>query len=133
MWVGAVAVVVLTWTWELKPVVAQGYYEVVVPNAGIATMHAAVTHYGNVVLLDRTNVGVSQLNLPDGVCRDNPADRVRLCNSPPSPQYFDHPIQAQVLASLHGSSLRFVTRGCIYHLRYVLPAQPLNCELSECL
>lgn len=74
MWALLVLVVLLTWTW--KPVAGQGYYEVVVPNAGISTMHAAVTHYGNVVLLDRTNIGVSQLNLPDGVCRDNPADRV---------------------------------------------------------
>lgn len=60
----------------LTGVAAQGYYEVVVPNAGIATMHAAVTHLGSVVLLDRTNIGVSQLNLPDGVCRDNPQDQV---------------------------------------------------------
>jgi hypothetical protein len=57
---------------------AQGYWETVVNNAGIATMHSAVTHYGNVVLLDRTNVGPSQLDLAKGVCRDNPADRVRL-------------------------------------------------------
>jgi hypothetical protein len=28
------------------------------------------------VLLDRTNIGPSQLALPAGVCRDNPADRV---------------------------------------------------------
>ena len=67
----ALEVVVLT------GVAGQGYYEVVVPNAGIASMHTAVTHLGNVVLLDRTNIGTSQLNLPDGVCRDNPQDRVR--------------------------------------------------------
>jgi len=55
---------------------AQGSWETVVANAGIATMHAAVTHYGNVILLDRTNIGDSELPLPTGVCRDNPADRV---------------------------------------------------------
>jgi len=54
----------------------QGYWETVVANAGISTMHSAVTHYGNVVLLDRTNIGPSQLGLAKGVCRDNPADRV---------------------------------------------------------
>jgi len=53
----------------------QGYWETVVANAGISTMHSAVTHYGNVVLLDRTNIGPSQLGLAKGVCRDNPADR----------------------------------------------------------
>lgn len=61
---------------------AQGYWETVVGNAGIATMHSAVTHYGNVVLLDRTNVGPSQLNLAKGVCRDNPQDRVRSFQTP---------------------------------------------------
>lgn len=55
-----------------------GYWETVVGDAGIATMHAAVTHLGSVVLLDRTNIGPSQLALPAGVCRDNAADRVRL-------------------------------------------------------
>lgn len=53
----------------------QGWWEVVVNNAGIATMHAAVTRFGNVVLLDRTNIGDSQLPLPNGVCRNNPQDR----------------------------------------------------------
>lgn len=55
---------------------AQGSWETVVDNAGIASMHSAVTHYGNVILLDRTNIGDSQLALPAGVCRDNPLDRV---------------------------------------------------------
>lgn len=62
--------------WSASTVEAQGYWETVVANAGIATMHAAVSHDGNVVLLDRTNIGASQLALAPGVCRDNPADRV---------------------------------------------------------
>ncbi|KAG0570347.1 hypothetical protein KC19_6G155500 [Ceratodon purpureus] len=53
----------------------QGSWETVVKNAGISTMHAAVTHFGNVVLLDRTNIGDSQLPLPPGVCRNNQQDR----------------------------------------------------------
>jgi hypothetical protein len=53
-----------------------GSWQVVVQNAGIASMHTAVTHYGNVVLLDRTNIGPSQLPLPPGVCRNNPQDKV---------------------------------------------------------
>lgn len=57
-------------------VAAQGFWETVVGNAGISTMHAAVTHYGDVVLLDRTNIGPSQLALDGGRCRDNAADRV---------------------------------------------------------
>jgi hypothetical protein len=65
--------VLVAWAWS--GVEAQGYWDVVVPDAGIASMHSAVTHYGNVVLLDRTNIGDSQLPLPAGVCRDNPLDR----------------------------------------------------------
>lgn len=41
-----------------------GTWEIVVENAGIAAMHAAVTRYGTVVLLDRTNIGASQIALP---------------------------------------------------------------------
>jgi hypothetical protein len=66
--------------WQSSPAVVDaaggGTWEVVVQNAGIASMHTAVTHYGNVVLLDRTNIGPSQLSLPKGVCRNNPLDRV---------------------------------------------------------
>lgn len=58
------------------------WYETVVENAGIASMHTAVTHTGAVILLDRTNIGDSQLPLPNGVCRDNPADRVRSISYP---------------------------------------------------
>ena len=67
------------WTWS--GVEAQGFWETVVDNAGISTMHAAVTHYGNVVLLDRTNIGPSQLPLDGGRCRDNAQDRVCDLNS----------------------------------------------------
>lgn len=41
-----------------------GTWEIVVENAGIASMHAAVTNYGTVVLLDRTNTGATQIALP---------------------------------------------------------------------
>jgi hypothetical protein len=68
--------------WSSGAANAQGYWETVVDNAGISTMHAAVSHDGNVILLDRTNIGPSQLNLAAGVCRDNPADRVTI----------DHPL-----------------------------------------
>lgn len=73
MFVVTVLVLVLT---SRTLVDAQGSWETVVDNAGIASMHSAVTHYGNVILLDRTNIGDSQLPLPAGVCRDNPLDRV---------------------------------------------------------
>lgn len=46
-----------------------------VKNAGIASMHSAVTHFGNVVLLDRTDIGASQINLPAGKCRNDGQDR----------------------------------------------------------
>eukprot|EP00250_Pteridium_aquilinum_P030123 c40694_g1_i1 orf=57-677(+) len=53
---------------------AQGGWEVLLENAGIASMHTAVTHYGNVVLLDRTDIGPSQISLPAGHCRNDPTD-----------------------------------------------------------
>lgn len=34
-------------------------------------MHAAVTRYGTVVLLDRTNTGATEIALPGGACRDS--------------------------------------------------------------
>ncbi|KAJ7515480.1 hypothetical protein O6H91_22G014600 [Diphasiastrum complanatum] len=52
----------------------QGSWELLVTNAGIASMHTAVTHYGTVIFLDRTDIGPSQINLPNGRCRDDPSD-----------------------------------------------------------
>lgn len=41
-----------------------GTWAVLLANAGIASMHAGVTNYGTVVLLDRTNIGASRCALP---------------------------------------------------------------------
>ncbi|KAI5079156.1 hypothetical protein GOP47_0006827 [Adiantum capillus-veneris] len=60
--------------YPLKTANAQGTWNVLLDNAGIASMHTAVTHYGNVIFLDRTNIGPSQINLTNGVCRDNAID-----------------------------------------------------------
>lgn len=51
-----------------------GTWELLVPNAGIASMHTAVTRYNTVVLLDRTNIGPSRRMLPRGHCRNDPND-----------------------------------------------------------
>ncbi|CAK9225663.1 unnamed protein product [Sphagnum troendelagicum] len=74
--VGLVPDDVVSLTGRFRLVLAQGSWEVLVQNAGISSMHTAVTHFGNVVLLDRTNIGPSQLPLNGGRCRANPADRV---------------------------------------------------------
>uniref|UniRef100_A0A0D6R2B0 Aldehyde oxidase GLOX n=1 Tax=Araucaria cunninghamii TaxID=56994 RepID=A0A0D6R2B0_ARACU len=52
-----------------------GKWETLMENAGIASMHTAVTHYGTVVFLDRTDIGESRISLPKGSCRDNPTDQ----------------------------------------------------------
>jgi hypothetical protein len=70
----------------LQQVAAQGSWKVIVENAGIASMHTAITHYNTAVLLDRTDIGPSQLPLPNGVCRNDANDEVRSdssssCNS----------------------------------------------------
>lgn len=46
-----------------------GSWEVLLENAGIASMHTAVTSFGTVVLLDRTDIGPSELHFPAGRCR----------------------------------------------------------------
>ncbi|KAE8728866.1 dynein light chain LC6, flagellar outer arm-like [Hibiscus syriacus] len=46
-----------------------GAWELLVPNAGVASMHTAVTRFNTVVLLDRTNIGPSRKMLPKGHCR----------------------------------------------------------------
>ncbi|KAJ7126358.1 hypothetical protein O6H91_14G061400 [Diphasiastrum complanatum] len=53
-----------------------GRFDILLQNAGIASMHTAVTHHNTVVFLDRTNIGSSQINLTNGMCRNNLADRV---------------------------------------------------------
>lgn len=53
-----------------------GTWELLLENAGIASMHSAVTRFGNVVLLDRTDIGASQIQLPPGKCRNDRQDRV---------------------------------------------------------
>lgn len=67
------AVIVLP---NLGAVHAQGTWQTLVKNAGIASMHTAVTHYSTAILLDRTNIGKSQIALPNGKCRDTTYDRI---------------------------------------------------------
>lgn len=66
LWMQA-AIAVLTMLFARGPGVHGqdlGTWELLVDNAGIAAMHAAVTRFGTVVLLDRTNTGASQIALP---------------------------------------------------------------------
>ncbi|KAH0779179.1 hypothetical protein KY290_005606 [Solanum tuberosum] len=53
-----------------------GTWELLVPDAGIASMHTAVTHYNTVVLLDRTDIGPSRKRLPPHHCRNDPNDPI---------------------------------------------------------
>ena len=53
-----------------------GTWELLVPDAGIASMHTAVTRFNTVVLLDRTNIGPSRKLLPKGHCRSDKNDAV---------------------------------------------------------
>ncbi|XP_061376348.1 aldehyde oxidase GLOX [Gastrolobium bilobum] len=46
-----------------------GTWELLVADAGISSMHTAVTRFNTVVLLDRTNIGPSRKLLPKGHCR----------------------------------------------------------------
>ncbi|KAI3750324.1 hypothetical protein L2E82_20958 [Cichorium intybus] len=53
-----------------------GTWELLVANAGIASMHTAVTRFNTVVLLDRTNIGPTRKRLRQGHCRIDPKDPV---------------------------------------------------------
>ncbi|KAL2631902.1 hypothetical protein R1flu_016588 [Riccia fluitans] len=65
-------VVVIAFT--ILQVNGQGSWKLLSDNVGIASMHTAVTHYGSVIMLDRTNIGPSNITLPKGRCRNNPDD-----------------------------------------------------------
>lgn len=76
-----------------------GTWEVVVANAGIASMHTAVTRFNTLVLLDRTNIGPSRKMLRKGHCRNDPYDPV-----------LKHDCYAHsVLLDLHTSQIRPLT------------------------
>lgn len=53
-----------------------GTWELLVEDAGVASMHTAVTRFNTVVLLDRTNIGPTRKLLPKKHCRNNPNDPV---------------------------------------------------------
>ncbi|KAM7468032.1 hypothetical protein LguiB_015594 [Lonicera macranthoides] len=53
-----------------------GKWDLLVENAGIASMHTAVTRFNTVVLLDRTNIGPTRKLLRPGHCRTDPTDPV---------------------------------------------------------
>ncbi|GMH23061.1 hypothetical protein Nepgr_024904 [Nepenthes gracilis] len=53
-----------------------GTWELLVADAGIASMHTAVTHFGTVVLLDRTNNGPTRKRLLKSQCRQGSNDTV---------------------------------------------------------
>lgn len=53
---------------------AVGSYKLLLNNSGIAAMHTMVTRFNTVIMLDRTNIGLSQIKLPNGRCRNNTQD-----------------------------------------------------------
>ncbi|KAL6534319.1 hypothetical protein OROHE_013244 [Orobanche hederae] len=54
-----------------------GVWELLVPDAGIASMHTAVTRFNTVVLLDRTHIGPSRKLLRGNLCLPNPTNPLR--------------------------------------------------------
>jgi hypothetical protein len=64
----------------LKPCEAQtaagnATWALLLQNAGIAAMHAAVTFMGPVIFLDRTDIGPSQIALANNNCRNDSLDQ----------------------------------------------------------
>lgn len=70
----------LSATTFLKPCEAQtaagnATWALLLQNAGIAAMHAAVTFMGPVIFLDRTDIGPSQIALANNICRNDSLDQ----------------------------------------------------------
>ncbi len=122
--VGLVPDDVVSLVGRFRLVHAQGSWEVVVQDAGISSMHTAVTHFGNVVLLDRTNIGPSQLPLNGGRCRANPDDRVSTKDIFPL-GCCDHRFFYKIFLDRSGFPL------CLYSHRFVLTIiSQLDCASS---
>lgn len=67
-----IALVTTSWCLlQLRFTDAQGTWEQLLDNAGISSMHTAITHYDTAIFLDRTNIGASEIALPNGNCRRN--------------------------------------------------------------
>lgn len=56
--------------------VGGGKWELLLPNIGIAAMHMQLLNNDKVVIFDRTDFGLSNINLPDGKCREDPHELV---------------------------------------------------------
>ncbi|XP_075491906.1 aldehyde oxidase GLOX-like [Primulina tabacum] len=54
-----------------------GEWELLVADAGISSMHTAVTRFNTVVLIDRTHIGPSRAPLPKNICRVIPGNPPR--------------------------------------------------------
>ncbi|KAG0559597.1 hypothetical protein KC19_10G117000 [Ceratodon purpureus] len=70
----AMVVVVLAMAQSSEGQGGQSSWALLHQNVGIASMHTAVTYTGQVLFLDRTDIGPSLINLANGVCRDNQRD-----------------------------------------------------------
>ncbi|KAK7310949.1 hypothetical protein RJT34_08761 [Clitoria ternatea] len=57
-------------------VTVNGQWEVLQTNIGIVAMHMQLLHNDCVVIFDRTDFGLSNLTLPNGVCRHDPFENV---------------------------------------------------------
>ncbi|RAL53125.1 hypothetical protein DM860_006797 [Cuscuta australis] len=53
-----------------------GKWDLLLPNVGIAAMHMQLLHNDKVVILDRTDFGLSNISLPAGKCRRDVNDLV---------------------------------------------------------
>ena len=58
------------------PIAGMDSWNVVVQKAGVSAMHMTTQHTNKVIIFDRTDFGTSQINLPNGTCRDEPTETV---------------------------------------------------------
>jgi len=55
----------------------KGQWQLLQQNIGIVGMHMQLLHNDRVIILDRTDFGLSNLTLPDGRCRHDPHEKVQ--------------------------------------------------------
>ncbi|KAH7280584.1 hypothetical protein KP509_36G004100 [Ceratopteris richardii] len=124
---------------------SSGSWKLLVKNAGVSAMHMTLTSANTVIMYDRTDYGPSQLNLPDGRCREDLNDLALTTDCYAHAIEFDiatNTIRAlEVLTDSWCSSGAFLADGTLVStggwndgsrsIRFFTPCSDGSCDLSE--
>ncbi|KAG6551687.1 hypothetical protein Mapa_006776 [Marchantia paleacea] len=104
---------------QALPLSGNGRWKILCNNAGIPSMHSAVTRFNTIILIDRTNIGPSQIALPDGNCRDNPRDQNLTHDCTAHSVVFDPSTNSvrpvSIFSDTQCSTAQFLANGTLLH------------------